>query len=96
MLKGKNGLPKSKSSLGLCGLLGRRDFRFSGGSRRPWNRKKRKLFERGNGILKSENSLGESGFLEKLRANRAVGFFMVKIIEEDWHLKNIGYEGRRK
>ena len=31
----------------------------------PVEPKKRKLFGRGNGILTSESSLGESGFLEK-------------------------------
>lgn len=53
---------------------------FSGSPRCLWNRKKRKLFERGNRVLKSENSLGKAGFWKKMETNQRVGFFYGKIV----------------
>ncbi len=74
----KNGRPKREFPLWTSLGLGRseREDSFSGSPQHPWIGKEGKLFGRGSGILKSENSLGTSGFLEKRKTNRKVGFFM--------------------
>ena len=69
--------------MGVAGLLGGKENRFGESVfwepaiPADWNEKE--TFWKESWVLKSESSSGESGFLEKSKTNREVGFF-------DFHL----------